>query len=66
MQIVVVSIVIVMATAYAVWRIRHAFHAAAAPCASCPGCALKDAKSKKMAGEKQKDKKKFGRTGKNA
>ena len=62
MQIVVVSIAIVMAIAYAVWRIRRAFHAAADPCASCPGCALKDAKSKKMACEKKKDMKKFGRT----
>jgi len=57
MQIAVVIVIITVALAYTVWRIRKAYIAASDPCAGCQGCPLKDIKRKNGENKGCKDKK---------
>ena len=44
MQWILVTVCIVIACLYAVWRVRNVITNRKDPCAGCEGCALKDTK----------------------
>jgi hypothetical protein len=56
-EILVVILVVVAASVYAIWRIICALRSTGDPCYGCEGCALKDIKC----GNQKKDCEKFGR-----
>jgi uncharacterized protein YpmB len=54
MQIIIVIIAILLAIAYALWRIYSAIQRANDPCIGCAGCALKDVKQQMKYKKRQK------------
>ncbi|MCR4602588.1 MAG: FeoB-associated Cys-rich membrane protein [Prevotella sp.] len=60
MQTTLVVISIVLALAYAAYRIHRTFRQGRNPCNDCPGCSLKQGNITISHCEKKKDSKKFG------
>ena len=43
-QYIILGVILVLAVAYAAWRIYHVFHHADDPCCCCEGCSMKEMK----------------------